>query len=98
MSRRFDPHNPVPVQIRAVRDVYLMSTPDKQDTAWAVLSSAADASDRLIAACQELDPKGVCTTNRNIRDDMVVPLTVTMGELRRFRTALADAMGQAVSK
>lgn len=40
---RFDAQLPLADQVRAVRDAYLMATPDKDDTAWAVLTRAADA-------------------------------------------------------
>lgn len=45
----------------------------------------------LLAACRLMDPRGICTANRNIPDSMVVSLDIPMGELRQFRAAIARA-------
>jgi hypothetical protein len=59
------------------------------------------ANARLIAAAPDLlevakamIPANLCTTNPNIRDDLVVPLEVTMGELRRIAAVIAMAEGR----
>jgi len=55
---------------------------------------------RLIAAAPDLLetlkgclPKNVCLTNRNVRDDVIVPIDVTMGELRQIAAVVAKATG-----
>lgn len=40
-------------RLRAVRDAYLMATPDKTDTAWAILTEAADLIDSQASALAE---------------------------------------------
>lgn len=56
----------------------------------ALLSSAAD----LLAVAREMLPRNLCLTNANIPDSTVVPLDVTMGELRKIAAAIAKATGQ----
>jgi hypothetical protein len=58
------------------------------------------ANARLIAAAPELlaalrlcIPTNVCLTNPNIRDDLIVPLDVQMGDLRKIAAAIAKAQG-----
>jgi hypothetical protein len=55
------------------------------------LTRAADTIEALLGALEGTLPKRVCLTNRNIRDDMVVPLETTMGELRKVAAAIAKA-------
>lgn len=54
---------------------------------------AAAAAPELLAACRDMLPRNVCLTNSNVRDDVVVPLDATMGELRRIAAAIAKATG-----
>jgi hypothetical protein len=49
------------------------------------------ASHGLYEAAKRFIPPNVCLTNSNIPDDLVIPLDVTMGELRSLATALAKA-------
>lgn len=95
MANRYDISKPVADQLRAVRDDYLMATPDKLDTAYAVMTRGADTVADLLAACQSAIPKNVATDNRNIPDDQLIPLDFTMGELRRIQAAIAKALGSA---
>ena len=50
----------------------------------------AGAVAELVSAARSALPNNLYLTNRNIRDDMIVPLETTMGELRRLFTALAN--------
>ncbi|ALJ12599.1 hypothetical protein [Sphingopyxis macrogoltabida] len=54
----------------------------------------AAAPDLLAVACEML-PRNLCLTNPNIPDSTVVPLDVTMGELRRIAAAIVKARGAA---
>jgi hypothetical protein len=57
------------------------------------------ANARLIAAAPELlealeeilGPLNVCSDNPNVRDDVCLPIEMTMGELRKARAAIAKA-------
>lgn len=51
------------------------------------------AREELLAALRELMPERVCLTNRNIRDDMIIPCDVHIGALRRAAAAIAKATG-----
>lgn len=78
--------------VEAGSGVPLFCTEDKlpveRDRANAILAAAAPD---LLAACLLMVPANVCLTNSNVRDDMVVPLECTMGELRAIRAAIAKA-------
>lgn len=52
MANRYDITKPVADQLRAVRDDHLMATPDKTDTAYAVMTRAADTLAELLEALQ----------------------------------------------
>ena len=58
---------------------------------------AAEIVDELCEALADTLPRNVCLTNKNVRDDTVVPLDYTMGELRRISALLAKARGEQVS-
>ena len=47
----------------------------------------------MVALLRDMLPENVCTTNPNIRDDLIVPLDVPMGELRRIAAILARIDG-----
>lgn len=53
------------------------------------------AAPTMLEALQAILPTGVSTGNSNISDDFVVPLDVTMGELREVAKAIAAATGEA---
>lgn len=53
------------------------------------------AAPELLAVCRAMIPRNICLNNGNVRDDLVVPLDVTMGELRRVAAAIAKAEGRA---
>lgn len=55
----------------------------------------AAAPDLLEALREILGPLNVCSDNRNVRDDQVLPVDMTMGELRKARAAIARATGEA---
>jgi hypothetical protein len=54
----------------------------------------AAAPDLLAVACEML-PRNLCLTNPNIGDDTVIPLDVTMGDLRKIAAAISRARGEA---
>jgi hypothetical protein len=49
------------------------------------------AAPTMIEALRLCIPANVCLTNPNIRDDMIVPLDVPMGDLRKIAAAIAKA-------
>jgi len=53
------------------------------------------AAPNMLAAIERFMPKGIAIGNRNVPDDLVVPMDVTMGELRAFEAAIAKAKGRA---
>lgn len=54
----------------------------------------AAAPDLLSAMLEILGPLNVCSDNHHVRDDEVLPLDMTMGELRQARAAIAKALGR----
>lgn len=66
-----------------------------------LLSSAAElrrlhaANVELLAACKTTIPSGICLTNKNVPDDLVVPVDFTMGEIRKMAAAIAKHGGQS---
>lgn len=67
-------------------------------TAWGNEANArliAAAPDLLNALEEALGLRLVGTSNPNIHDDQILPVEVTMGELRRARAAIAKARGEA---
>ena len=52
-----------------------------------------DAATDMLAALNELMPTGVCLTNANIGDSVVIPCDVQIGTLRRAAAAIAKATG-----
>ncbi|ALC13807.1 hypothetical protein LH20_17760 [Sphingopyxis sp. 113P3] len=52
-----------------------------------VISAAPD----LLRAAESMIPTNLCLTNSNVRDDVVVPLECTMGDLRQVAAAIAKA-------
>jgi hypothetical protein len=74
---------------RHIAKVYARSAAkDPEAKAIATLFAAASA---MLAACQAVMPIGIDTENPNIPDDQVIPLDVTMGELRQLRAAITQA-------
>lgn len=57
----------------------------------ALTTNPAAPADGLREAALAMLPKNFGLTNRNIRDDFVVPLECTMGDLRRLAAALSEA-------
>lgn len=51
------------------------------------------AAPELLAACIAFMPKGMAIGNGNVPDDLIIPMDVTMGELRAFEAAIAKATG-----
>lgn len=49
----------------------------------------------LLAVAEEMLPANLCLTNSNVRDDVVVPLECTMGDLRKIAAVIAKARGVA---
>lgn len=45
----------------------------------------------LLAAVSSMLPANLCTTNKNIPDDTLIPFNFTMGELRKFRATIERA-------
>lgn len=54
-----------------------------------VITAAPD----LLAVAQDMLPSNLCLTNSNIPDSTVVPLDVTLGELRKIAAVVAKATG-----
>lgn len=52
-----------------------------------LISTAPD----LLAVVEGMLPRNLCLTNKNVRDDTVVPLETTMGELRKIAAVVAKA-------
>jgi hypothetical protein len=44
--------------------------------------------DAMLEAAQKVIPPNLCLTNTNISDDEVVPLDITIGELRKVAAAI----------
>jgi hypothetical protein len=53
-----------------------------------------DLTLELLAALKGMLPANLCVTNRNVSDDVVVPLEVTMGDLRKIAAAISRAEPQ----
>lgn len=49
----------------------------------------------LLAAARLALPSGVCLTNPNVPDDIIIPVDFTMGELRQIAAAITKATGEA---
>ncbi len=45
----------------------------------------------LLALAEGMIPRNVCLTNSSISDDLIVPLDVSMGELRKIAAVVAKA-------
>lgn len=65
------------------------------ETRWADLNLIVAAPDLLSALIEILGPLNVCSDNPHVRDDQVLPVDMTMGELRKARAAIAKARGAA---
>lgn len=101
MAQRFDPNLSAGDKIRAVRDAYLMATPDKTDTAYAALTQAADAADDMLAVLQSFLPGKLIGESYDppvSADQRLHEHLLTWGQLRAARDAVAKAAGQAVAK
>lgn len=55
------------------------------------ITEALRQRDAMLEACKRFFPTGVATDNKNVGDDVVLPLDVTMGELRQLRAAMDAA-------
>jgi hypothetical protein len=53
--------------------------------------AAASVVDELANTLWDTLPKNVCLTNANVRDETVIPIDLTMGDLRRIAAVLAEA-------
>ena len=51
------------------------------------------ASPDLLAVAKNMLPSNLCLTNTNVPDSTVVPMEVTMGELREIAAVIAKATG-----
>lgn len=77
-------------QARETDSVYRLDV-DGIDNADARLIAAAPD---LLAALVEMTPRGLNSDNSNIPDDLVIPVDMTMGEIRRARAAISRATGE----
>lgn len=64
--------------------------PDERDR----LLNMIAATPGLLAACKQFIPEGVAIGNGNVPDDLIIPLDVTMRELRKLEAAIAQAEGR----
>jgi hypothetical protein len=78
-------------RLLAVRDSYLMATPDKTDTPWAILTQSAELIDDLLGALKALWPRNLLLVPDHLPDDFVFPVDVTAAELRAARAAISKA-------
>lgn len=60
-----------------------------------IVRAANNHYDLLEALREILGPLNVCSDNHNVRDDQILPVDITMGELRKARAAIARATGEA---
>lgn len=60
-----------------------------EDERLAIAIKAAAAPALFEALTEILGPLNVCSDNPNVRDDVCLPIEMTMGELRKARAALA---------
>lgn len=74
--------------------VYYRIEADGMDMRAANARLIAAAPDLLAVACEML-PRNLCLTNPNIGDDTVIPLDVTMGDLRKIAAAISRARGES---
>lgn len=49
--------------------------------------------DRVREVLRDMLPSNLSTENRNIRDDMAIPLETTMGDLRKIKALLTELSG-----
>jgi len=54
------------------------------------------AAPELLEALEELIPANLCATNLALPDDTVLPVDMTLGEIRRALAAIAKAKGGAL--
>lgn len=92
MSARYDITRPVADQLRAVRDDHLMATPDKIDTAYAVMTRSVSVIEGLLEAGELafdlLDD--LTTPGESYEDD--IPLYTA---IRKLRVSIAAAKSRA---
>lgn len=55
------------------------------------------AATDLVEVCRQFMPKGIALDNANVSDAEIIPLDVTMGELRRMSAAIGAA-GEAADR
>lgn len=70
-----------------------VQTAAKERIRWlsAHLAAANLANEELLAVARDILPRNLCLTNPNVPDSTVVPLDVTMGELRKIAAVVAKA-------
>lgn len=76
--------------------VCFMATPGDSPGAMERIEAHANlicAAPDLLSVCVELMPKGISPANGNVPDSTVIPVDITMGELRRLASAIAKAQG-----
>ncbi len=59
-----------------------------------LMARAIDNVSVLLEAGEQFIPGGIAIGNGNVPDDLVIPLDVTIGELRKLEAAIAKARGQ----
>jgi len=67
--------------------IALVGKPEDAD----LIAAAPD----LLEVAKSMLPANVCITNPNVRDDTIIPLDVTIGELRKIAAAIARATQEA---
>ncbi|NBB37667.1 hypothetical protein [Sphingobium yanoikuyae] len=60
-----------------------------------VIGPLAAAAPELLVALEELIPANLCASNLALSDDAVLPVDMTLGEIRRAIAAITKAKGGA---
>jgi len=85
------PHTNIVAVVPRTDVVFSLPGHHKNEPNVRLIAAAPD----LLTVAMELMPKNICVENTNVQDSQVLPVDVTMGELRRLAAAIARATGEA---